>query len=129
VEWNTLLSQITDPESRDFDAVVMAWTVDFRVDETDLFHSDAVDGQLAFSGTRNPRIDALIDSLDVTRDGAERQRLWASYQEVLSEEQPYTWFYFPQRLDGVRSRLRGAVMDARGEWVTIHRWRLDPAKS
>ena len=127
VEWNTLLSQITDPESRDFDGVVMAWTVDFRVDDRDLFHSDAVDGQLAFSGTRNPRIDALIDSLDVTRDRTERQRLWASYQEALSEEQPYTWFYFPQRLDGVRTRLRGAVMDARGEWVTIHRWRLDPA--
>ena len=127
VEWVTLLSQINDPERRDFDGVVIGWVTEFRLDDTDLFHSDRIDQPYAWSGTQNPEIDRLLEEIGRTMDRDEAKELWAEYQKVLGEEQPYTFFFYPERLDGVNNRLQGVVMDARGEWVSVKDWYIDPA--
>ena len=56
----------------------------------------------------------------------EARTLWGQYQARLGEVQPFTFFYFPDRLDGVSRRLRNVTMDARGEWVNIREWRIAP---
>jgi hypothetical protein len=35
--------------------------------------------------------------------------------------------YYPERLNGVRSRLRGAVMDVRGDFATARDWWIHPS--
>ena len=127
VEWATLLQQINTPDLRDFDGVVMGWVVEFKLDDIDLFHSDRIDQPYAWSGTNNPVIDRLLVELSATTDRAEGERLWAEYQAAILEEQPYTYFYFPDRIDGVNRRLRGLEMDARGEWQNFREWYIDPA--
>lgn len=127
VEFGTLLQQINSAELRDFDGVVIGWVTEFKLDDTDLFHSDRIDQPYAWSGTDNAEIDRLIDTLAVTVDREEAGPLWAEYQEALIEEQPYTFFYFPQRLVGSNVRLQNLVMDQRGEWVNIREWHIDPA--
>ncbi|MEX2465841.1 MAG: ABC transporter substrate-binding protein [Gemmatimonadota bacterium] len=127
VEWGTLLQQINTSDLRDFDGVVIGWVTEFKLDDTDLFHSDRIDEPYAWAGTQNPEIDRLIDTLSVTLDREAAIPLWAEYQRVLAEEQPYTFFYFPERLDGVNRRVRNVVMDQRGEWVSIRNWYIDPA--
>jgi peptide/nickel transport system substrate-binding protein len=127
VEWGTLLQQINTPELRDYDGVVMGWSTEFKIDDTDLFHSERIDQPFAWSGTRNPEIDRLLEALSLTVDREEAKRLWDEYQKVIVEEQPYTYFYFPDRLDGVNRRLRDVEMDVRGEWLNIEEWYLDPA--
>ena len=127
VEWATLLQQINTPELRDFDGVVMGWVTEFKLTDMDLFHSARIDQPYAWSGTQNPELDRLLEVLSVTVDREEAKTLWQEYQAVLVEEQPYTFFYFPDRLDGVNRRVQGVVMDARGEWVNIKDWYLDPA--
>jgi ABC-type transport system substrate-binding protein len=72
-------------------------------------------------------MDRLLVELGLTVDRNEARSLWSEYQKVLIEEQPYTFFYFPDRLDGVSRRLQGVAMDARGEWVNVKDWYLDPA--
>ncbi len=128
VEWATLLQQINDPKLRDFDGVVMGWVAEFKLDDTDLFDSERIDQPYAWSGTQNPKIDTAARARSAsTVDRDEAKHLWAEYQQVLAEEQPYTFFYFPDRLDGVNNRLEGVVMDARGEWQNIKDWYMDPA--
>jgi peptide/nickel transport system substrate-binding protein len=127
VEWGTLLQQINTPDLRDFDGVVMGWVTEFKLDDKDLFHSERIDQPYAWSGTRNPELDRLLDTLSVILDREEAVPVWAEYQRVLAEEQPYTFFYFPERLDGVNRRLENVVMDQRGEWVSIRDWYIDPA--
>ncbi len=127
VDWATLLQQINTPDLRDFDGVVIAWVAEFRLDDLDLFHSERIDQPFAWSGTRNPEMDRLLVELGLTVDRNEARSLWSEYQKVLIEEQPYTFFYFPDRLDGVSRRLQGVAMDARGEWVNVKDWYLDPA--
>jgi peptide/nickel transport system substrate-binding protein len=122
VEWLTLLSQINDPTRRDFDGVVMGWVGEFKLDDTDLFHSGRLSGPYAWAGTRRPDIDNFLDELPLVIDRADAKPLWAQYQELLVDEQPFTFFYFPDRLDGVSKRLRGVEMDSRGEWLNIKDW-------
>ena len=122
VEYTTLISQITSGDDRDFDGVVMAWVNEFKVDDVDLFHSDRADGLFAFSGTRNPRIDRLLDTLQLVVDRDEARPLWHEYQQLILEEQPYTYFFFSERLDGLNRRMKDVVMDVRGEWINIHEW-------
>lgn len=127
VEWATLLQQINTPELRDFDGVVMGWVVEFKLDDMDLFHSARIDQPFAWSGTNNPRIDRLLEELSRTVDREEARDLWVEYQNVLIDEQPYTFFYFPSRLIGVSTRLENFEMDPRGVWLDIKDWNIDPA--
>ena len=127
VEWATLLQQINAPETRDFEGVVMAWVVEFKLDDTDLFHSERIDQPYAWSGTRNPEIDRLLEALSRATDRTQARELWREYQVAMMREQPYTYFYFPDRLAGVNRRVKGIEMDARGEWLNIREWYLDPA--
>lgn len=127
VEWATLLQQINTPELRDFDGVVMGWVVEFKLTDIDLFHSERIDEPYAWSGTRNPEIDRLLEELNLVTDREEARQLWIEYQNAIIQEQPYTYFFFPDRLEGINKRLRNVVMDARGEWVNVKDWYLDPA--
>jgi len=124
VEWTTLIDQM---DNRDFDAMVMGWVTDFHIDDTSLFHSDRIDEPNAASGTHNPKIDRLLEQLRVTADHDAARPLWTEYQRLIVEEQPYTYLYFPERLSGVNKRVKGVVMDARGDWQNIKDWYIDPA--
>lgn len=122
VEWSTLIGQINDPDLRDFDGVVMGWTSEFRLDDSDLFHSDRRDLPFAWAGTQNPEIDRLLDTLQLVTSREEAIPLWREYQEAIIAEQPYTFIYYPDRLEGISTRLRDVEMDVRGEWLNIHEW-------
>ena len=121
VEWGTLLDQIGQ-SPRDFDGVVMGWVVEYKLDDTDLFHSRNISATYAWSGTQRPDIDRFLDELPLVVDREEAKPLWSQYQALLVDEQPYTFFFFSDRLDGINKRLRGVQMDARGEWLNIKDW-------
>ena len=121
LEFGTMISQMSGSE-RDFDAAIFAWVMDFKLDETSFFHSERIDEPYAFAGTRNPAMDRLLDTLQLVVDREEALPLWEEYQRLVIEEQPYMYMYFQERLDGLNRRLRGVVMDARGEWINVEDW-------
>jgi len=122
VEWTTMLEQINTASRRDFDGVVMAWVTDFKVDDRDLFHSERLDAPFQWTGTRNPRLDRLLDTLQLVLDREEALPLWEEYQRAVMEEQPFTIFFFPMRLAGINRRLRDVQTDVRGDWVNVKDW-------
>jgi peptide/nickel transport system substrate-binding protein len=124
-EFLALLALIFPPD-RDFEAFLISFEVEFRLDDWNLFHSAAADGQLGFSGTRDEELDRYLDTLQLIPDREEAKPLWHAYQQRIMELQPYTFFYWTYRLDGVNERLRDATMDARGEWANIRNWWIDP---
>ena len=122
VEFGTMLEQMTSAE-RDFDAAIFGWTYGLgSIDETALFHSSRNEEPYGFTGTNSARMDRLLDTLPLVIDREEAIPLWREYQQVILEEQPYTFVYFDERLDGISRRLRGVQMDARGEWINIKDW-------
>lgn len=127
VEYGTLTAEITDPE-RDFDAFLLGWANEFKLDDRDLFHSARIDGAYAFAGTRNPELDRLLDTLQLVVDRDAARPLWHRYQEILVEEQPYTFLFFNDRLVGMNRRLENVRMDVRGDWVNLKDWWIDPGQ-
>ncbi len=122
----TLRQQLFTPE-RDFDGVVLSWVVEFRLDDRDLFDSKRIDGPWALSGTRNPELDRLLDTLQTVVDRRAAKPLWDKYQRLLVEEQPYTFLYFVRRIMAVRNSVHGVHVDARGEWQSAPEWWMDPS--
>jgi peptide/nickel transport system substrate-binding protein len=124
VEWGTLLGQLFEPEARDFDGVVLSWVVDFKLDESGLFHSEADTQPTGLAGLQSAELDALLDGLKRASDRVDAVNLWDEYLTVLDREHPYTYLFFPDRLAGVNRRLRGVTMDARGEWAEVRSWSI-----
>lgn len=121
------LGQQLFSEAKDFDGVVFSWIAEFRLDDRDLFDSERIDGAWALSGTANPKLDRLLDTLQTIVDRDAAKPVWDEYQRELAEEHPYTFLYFVWRLAGVRKGLHGVHVDARGEWVSARDWWIDPA--
>ena len=126
-EFNALLAAATDPAKRDFDALVLGWKPEFRVDDSELFACAKRDYPMAFSGYCDAEADRLLDSMQVVADRAAARWLWSRYQRLLARDQPYTLLYFADRLEAVSTRLRGVAPDARGDWVDVDRWWIHPS--
>ncbi len=122
MEWATLVSEITDAERRDFDGFILAWVTEFKVDDTDLFHSSNSSAPYGWAGLEDEEVDRLLEQLQVTVDREDALPLWEAYQQRILELQPFTYIYFRERGAGLNERLRDVHMDARGEWVTISQW-------
>lgn len=126
LEWGTLLDRINDTQRRDFDAVLIGWRTEFRIDDSDLFHCDKRDEPYQWIGHCDPELDALLDTLPTIADRDDSLPLWAEYQRLMADAQPYSFVYFAERLHGVRNRLRNVNPDPRGDWVGVAGWYLAP---
>ena len=127
VEFNTLVAQTSDPKRRDFDAVLFGWLPEFRVDDSDILSCEGRDQPMRLAGYCDPEVNALLDSLARIPDRARSLPLWRRYQEIIARDQPFTFLYYPRRLEGVSRRLRGVHPDSRGDFVGVERWWIPPA--
>ena len=121
LEIPALVARVLDPSVRDFDGVVFGWVTEFALDDRALFSSSREMEPYAFAGMHDARVDELLDRIADTPDRDEALPLWREYQRRIAELHPYTFLFFPDRLDGVSTRLN-AVFDARGEWVDMRNW-------
>ena len=128
VEFSTLLTQASDAERRDFDAMIIGWKPEFRIDDSELFACRKRYNPIAFTGYCNPATDALLDSVARASDPTQSRALWSRYQQQIARDQPFTLLFFADRLNAAGERLRGAAPDARGDWVDIDRWWIDPVR-
>ncbi|HWV56077.1 MAG TPA: ABC transporter substrate-binding protein [Longimicrobiales bacterium] len=128
LEWGTLLDRINTPTLRDFDAVLIGWRTEFRIDDTDLFHCDRRDQPFQWVGHCDPRLDSLLDTLPLIVDRDEALPLWREYQRLIAEQQPYTFIYFQERVHAAHNRLRNVRPDPRGDWYGVAKWWIAPGQ-
>lgn len=126
LEWGTLLDKINDPVRRDFDAVLIGWVTEFRIDDTDLFSCSKMDDPYQWVSYCNRDADRLLDTLPKIVDREGSRALWQQYQRRISQDQPYTFLYYVTRRSGVAERLRNVQPDARGDWVGAKDWYIRP---
>jgi peptide/nickel transport system substrate-binding protein len=126
LDFGTLLDDILSP-GRNFQATIIAWESDFRINLRDIFHSGALGTPNQTASYSNPRVDSLIDAVGQARTREQAKPLYVELQRILRDEQPWTFLYYYPNLVVMRDRLRGAEMDVRGAFVNVQKWWLSGA--
>ncbi len=121
MEWTTLIHQFID--KRHFQAVILGWTTGPDPDLYDIFHSSKTKSPgLNFIGYQNPEVDKLLEEGRYTLDREKRKKIYYRLQEILAEDQPYTFLYIPMSLEAIHKRFRGISPSAIGISYNIERW-------
>lgn len=127
IEWASFLKEFIHP--RNFDATLMGWTVPIDPDGYNVWHSSKTDsGELNFIGYKNSRVDELLELGRRTNDQQQRKTMYAEFQEILAEEQPYTFLFVPDSLPVVAKRFHGIEEASSGIMHNFIRWHVPAAE-
>lgn len=121
LEWASLLTNYID--TRNFDAVLMGWSISQDPDQFDIWHSSKTGPkELNFISYRNTEVDRLLEEGRGTFDKEKRRRCYFRMQEIIADDQPYTFLYVPAALPAISSRFRGIEPAPAGISHNFIRW-------
>ena len=125
-EWNVLWGSVIDHSYGS--AVLVGWSVALKVDLQSTFHSEARDGKFNHTSYANPEVDGAIERALSAETFDEARPAWQRAQELIVEDQPYTFLFMLDEVFGVNERVRGTVPDARGYYRHLSEWWIPEAK-
>jgi peptide/nickel transport system substrate-binding protein len=121
LEWAAFVNDFIN--KRRFDATILGWTIPLDPDIYDVWHSSKTGPQeLNFVSYDNAEVDKLIEKGRSTFDQAKRKKYYDRIQEILAEEQPYTFLYVPDALPIVHSRFHGIQPAPLGIGYNFIKW-------
>ena len=126
IEWSAFINNFID--KRDFEAVVLGWSLSLDPDQYDIWHSSKTKGkQFNFVSFANAEVDELLEKGRRTFDREERKRYYDRFQEILNEEQPYTFLYVGYALPAIHKRFHGIEAAPAGIWYNFKDWYVPKA--
>jgi peptide/nickel transport system substrate-binding protein len=121
VEWASFLKNFID--KGDFQAIILGWTIGQDPDLFDVWHSSKTGPkELNFIGFKNAEVDRLLEEGRGTFDLEKRRQAYWRIQEILAQEQPYTFLYVPDALPAVSARFRGIAPAPAGITYNFNKW-------
>ena len=106
IDWTIFLD---DVKNHKFDAVILGWAMSVgEPDAYQVWHSS----QAANKGSnhisyKNPRVDKILEQYRREFDENKRIQLYREFQEILSDEQPYTFLFLGKSVEAVQRRFHG----------------------
>ncbi len=123
IEWASFINNFID--KRDFEVVLLGWSLGQDPDIFDVWHSSKTGKkELNFIGYKNEEVDRLIETGRGTFYQEERKRCYWRIQEILAEDQPYTFLYVPDALPAVSARFRGIEPAPLGLMHNFIKWHV-----
>jgi peptide/nickel transport system substrate-binding protein len=121
LEWAAFVNDFIN--KRRFDATILGWTIPLDPDIYDVWHSSKTGPQeLNFVSYKNAEVDDLIEKGRGTFDQGKRKKYYDRIQEILAEEQPYTFLYVPDALPIIHARVRGVEPAPLGIGYNFIKW-------
>jgi peptide/nickel transport system substrate-binding protein len=124
MEWGAFLERIRAP-SYNFDGVVLAWALGLDPDPSAIWHSREIAQGLNNIAFRDPRVDELSDRNILVLDQEERAAMLREVWQIIAEEQPYTFLFYPKQFVGLKADVRGFVHHPRIDTYRVNEWWLD----
>jgi peptide/nickel transport system substrate-binding protein len=104
IEWASFINQFIN--QRRFEAVLLGWTIPQDPDLYDIWHSSKTKPEeLNFVSYANPQVDELLIKARHTFNQDKRKAYYHKIQEILAEEQPYTFLFVPDALPIIHKRF------------------------
>ncbi|HNR12848.1 MAG TPA: peptide-binding protein [Thermodesulfobacteriota bacterium] len=127
LEWATFINEYIDKKK--FEATLLGWTISPDPDQYDIWHSSKTNfKELNFISYKNAEVDELLLQGRHTFDQEKRKQLYSRFQEILAEEQPYTFLYVPYALPVIHKRFRGIKPAAAGISYNFPKWYVPKAE-
>ncbi len=125
LDWTIFLN---DVKNHQFDAVVLGWQMSTtEPDAYQVWHSSqaANKGSNAIS-YKNARVDEILEAYRREFDPQKRTQMYREFQEIIHDEQPYTFLYVGKRVSAVHRRFQGVEVFPDGLrpidwWVPVAR--------
>ena len=111
LEWSVYVENLRD---RQFDVVFLLWIGGLQMDPYQIWHSDNIgDRGSNYIGFRHAEADSLIQHARYEMDKDKRNAMYYRLQEILHEEQPYTFMYYQRDPGAYLKEFRGV------KWIPI----------
>jgi len=106
IEWAAFLKNFIN--KRNFEATLLGWGIGIDPSQIDIWNSKKTgETELNFITYQNPEVDELLDLGASTYDPQERKKYYDKFQEILAEDQPYTFLFVQDSLPVISSRFHG----------------------
>ncbi len=126
VEWAAFINDFID--KRNFEAVILGWSMGQDPDIYDIWHSSKVgEKELNFISYRNKEVDSLLEKGRYTFDFKVRKACYDRIQEILAEDQPYTFLFVPYALPIISARFQGIEPAPAGIGYNMPKWYVPKA--
>jgi peptide/nickel transport system substrate-binding protein len=116
METNTFFERLREKR---FEATLSGWQVALSPDISTAWGPES---PFNFVSYRNPQVSGLMDQALQQPTAEAAAPFWRQAAAGMVADQPYTWLYFFDQVDGRRSRLRGMKVDTYGAYQNAWEW-------
>ena len=100
-------------KQKNFDAITLGWSggggVAFPPDAYTVWHSSQIEGGgFNFIGFRNDEVDGILERYREEFDQDKRAEMYQRFQQILNEDQPYTFLWNQRGATAYSRRFRDA---------------------
>jgi len=124
MEWQAFLNTVVFP--REFDTVLLGWSLSLSPDPYLLWHSDSdKPGAFNFIGYHNKNVDDLIETMQGT---IEREALAEIQQQIFAEvvaDDPYLFLFIPNSIQVVDKKIKHIEPTLNGIWHNYIEWEIE----
>jgi len=121
IEWAAFLKNFLN--KRNFEACLLGWSIGIDPSQIEIWNSKKTGPtELNFINYQNPEVDELLELGASTYDIDERKKYYDRFQEIIAEDQPYTFLYVMDALPIISSRFHGIEPAPIGIGYNFIRW-------
>lgn len=125
IAWAAFLNEFVDKKK--FQAVVLGWSMALDPDCYVVWHSEsAKKGGLNFISYKNEEVDRLIEEGRRTFDNNRRIEIYNRIHEIIADDAPYTFLYFPYAKVAISNRFKGIEPAPAGIGYNFIDWYVEP---
>ncbi len=121
VEWAAFVNNFIN--KKDFEAVLLGWSIGIDPNQIDVWNSKKTEApQLNFISYKNEEVDKLLELGVSTFDPKERKKYYDKFQEIIAEDQPYTFLWVQDTLNMIQARFHGIKPAPAGIGYNFTKW-------
>lgn len=124
MDWSIMLEKVRKYE---YDAVILGWAMSVVVpDAYQIWHSSQIGGSnhVAFN---DPEVDEILEKYRVEFDPAKRKLMYDRFQEIIYDEQPYTFLFMQRAITAWDRRFEGVAWYPSGG-TDLNEWWVPEAR-